>query len=737
MHRRASCRRARRANARATSRLPTPCGPWKRYACAGPSSSAASSRRFASCCSGNVDGHRTAARRAGRHAAALRPRRSPCTDADMPATPAVQTRRAATPSSGDVSLRRGETATADELAVAGVDAADEVGVLALDPVGPARRAARAPTSGSTQQHERQVGREPAGRGDVQLAHRLDARARARRPGRRATSRRSGRRRPTRRARAPAGSRARRARRARPRTAPPRPRRVISGPSRSSSRIRSPSGVPPGSRTATTSWPCARRPLREQRRLRRLAGAVDALERHEHAGGLRYGRMRAVVTGGAGFIGSNLVDRLVERGDEVVVVDDLSIGQAREPEPGATFVERDIRDGLDLGEADVVFHLAAQADVQTSVERPDHDAAVNVVGTVQVLEAARRGGRAGRLLVDRRRDLRRVRRARGRGLPAPAALAVRDREALRRAVPRRLEPHPRRGPRRAAVRERLRAAAGVEPRGRRRRDLPRADGARADDDTIFGDGGQTRDFVFVGDVVDALLAAVGHDGGVFNVGTRPRDERARPAPRVRRGRGQRGRAAASTRRASATCAARCSTSRAPSASSAGAPRRRSTTGCARRGSGSPRSAKDSAAGRRKTPGVDVPAASPQELIRPWRTATLVASIVAAIELVLLLGAGDAAAREAALARGAEPRDEPRRRVEADEAGGEEARARAARGRTGSAPVPKLTRAQTSVIVLNGNGRQRRRRRRARRGCTRSATRSPAPGTRAGRTTRRPS
>src|SRR5712692_9060572 len=102
-------------------------------------------------------------------------------------------------------------------------------------------------------------------------------------------------------------------------------------------------------------------------------------------------MRAVVTGGAGFIGSNLVDALVARGDEVVVVDDLSSGKREFVNPGASFVEGDIRDDLDLAGAEVVFHLAAQADVQTSVKRPDHDAEVNVVGTVKVVEAARAAG----------------------------------------------------------------------------------------------------------------------------------------------------------------------------------------------------------------------------------------------------------------------------------------------------------------------------------------------------------
>src|SRR3954470_11091748 len=98
-------------------------------------------------------------------------------------------------------------------------------------------------------------------------------------------------------------------------------------------------------------------------------------------------VRAIVTGGAGFIGSHLVDALVERGDEVTVVDDLSSGKREHLNPNARLEERDIRQGFDATGAETVFHLAAQADVQTSVKRPDYDAEVNVVGTVRVLEAA--------------------------------------------------------------------------------------------------------------------------------------------------------------------------------------------------------------------------------------------------------------------------------------------------------------------------------------------------------------
>src|SRR5262249_26498996 len=102
-------------------------------------------------------------------------------------------------------------------------------------------------------------------------------------------------------------------------------------------------------------------------------------------------MRAMVTGGAGFIGSHLVGALLARGDEVHVIDNLSTGSRDNLASAADLHELDIRDEALERLAtrlrpDVVFHLAAQADVGTSVERPAFDAEVNVVGTVRVLEA---------------------------------------------------------------------------------------------------------------------------------------------------------------------------------------------------------------------------------------------------------------------------------------------------------------------------------------------------------------
>jgi len=227
-------------------------------------------------------------------------------------------------------------------------------------------------------------------------------------------------------------------------------------------------------------------------------------------------MRALVTGGAGFIGSNLVDALLARGDEVVVVDDLSSGRRENLDPRAELREHDIREPFEV-DADAVFHLAAQADVQTSMRRPDYDAAVNVVGTVNVLAGALR---AGAQVV--------FASSGGAGygecpgpvdedfpfLPlSPYGIAKKCGEEYLAGWNR---IH---GSRHVA----LRFANVYGPR----QDSGLEGGvvaiflermARGEPTTIYGDGGQTRDFVFVGDVVDAVLASLGRSGGPYNIGT---------------------------------------------------------------------------------------------------------------------------------------------------------------------------------------------------------------------------
>ena len=109
-------------------------------------------------------------------------------------------------------------------------------------------------------------------------------------------------------------------------------------------------------------------------------------------------MKALVTGGAGFIGSNLVDALLARGDHVVVLDNLATGRRSNLDSalprGARLVVEDVRDAdlvgslLEQERPEVVFHLAAQMDVRVSAAKPVYDAEVNVIGTINMLEAAR-------------------------------------------------------------------------------------------------------------------------------------------------------------------------------------------------------------------------------------------------------------------------------------------------------------------------------------------------------------
>jgi UDP-glucose 4-epimerase len=228
-------------------------------------------------------------------------------------------------------------------------------------------------------------------------------------------------------------------------------------------------------------------------------------------------VRAIVTGGAGFIGSHLVDALVERGDEVVVVDDLSSGRRENVNPAARLEQRDIRAGFDALGADAVFHLAAQADVQTSMLRPAHDAEVNVVGTISVLEAAREVGAPVVFTSTGGAIYGECDGPAGEDAPrnpvSPYGIAKLCGEeyvrgwgrthGMRNVVLRLANVY---GPRQEAGLE-----GGVVSIFLERM-------ARGEEAVIFGDGGQTRDFVYVGDVVRALLAAAGQEGGVFNVGT---------------------------------------------------------------------------------------------------------------------------------------------------------------------------------------------------------------------------
>ena len=107
-------------------------------------------------------------------------------------------------------------------------------------------------------------------------------------------------------------------------------------------------------------------------------------------------LKALVTGGAGFIGSHLVDRLLQEGFQVSIIDDLSAGKLKNINPAATFYHSDISQAavdeiFSREKPDLVFHLAARVSVTYSAQNPVDNAEVNVIGTLRLLDAARRMG----------------------------------------------------------------------------------------------------------------------------------------------------------------------------------------------------------------------------------------------------------------------------------------------------------------------------------------------------------
>jgi len=245
-------------------------------------------------------------------------------------------------------------------------------------------------------------------------------------------------------------------------------------------------------------------------------------------------MQVLVTGGAGFIGSTLVDRLLAEGHAVDVVDDLSSGslanlaEARGDRAHHLKVHQvDIRDPavvelIGRREPEVVFHLAAQADVRVSVARPAFDAEVNVLGSINVLEGARIGGTRKIVFASSGGTI--------YGEPAPEDLPVKESHPQQP-----LSPY---GVAKRVVTDYLhvyRELHGLEFTSLAMANIygPRQDphgeagvvaifaGLLLDGRpcTIFGDGAQTRDFVYVDDAVDAFVRAADKGSGLLcNIGT---------------------------------------------------------------------------------------------------------------------------------------------------------------------------------------------------------------------------
>jgi UDP-glucose 4-epimerase len=246
-------------------------------------------------------------------------------------------------------------------------------------------------------------------------------------------------------------------------------------------------------------------------------------------------VRSLVTGAAGFIGSTLVDRLLEEGHQVTGVDNLSAGSpatnldsAHHKGPGRfTFVAADVRhpelsDVVARSNPDVVFHLAAQIDVRRSVDDPQHDARNNVLGTINLLEAIRRA------------QVPRIIYAASGGCRygAPTTLPATEDTAVDPLSPYAVA--------NVAGEFYMRAYAGMYGLAPICLALANVYGPRQDPHgqagvvtvfgssmisgrpiTIYGDGSATRDYVYVDDVVTAFLCAADAPVttiGTFNIGT---------------------------------------------------------------------------------------------------------------------------------------------------------------------------------------------------------------------------
>ena len=247
-------------------------------------------------------------------------------------------------------------------------------------------------------------------------------------------------------------------------------------------------------------------------------------------------MRVVVTGGAGFIGSTLVDVLVAAGHTVHVVDNLSSGsRANLAEATANAGDRLVLHELDVRAArctdviaelapEVVFHLAAQIDVRVSVQQPVLDAEINILGSLRVLEGARLGGTRKVVFASSGGTI--------YGEPDASVLPVDENHPQRPVSPY--------GVAKKVVSDYLFAYSALHGLDFTSLALANVYGPRQDphgeagvvaifcgrlldrqECTIFGEGDQTRDFVYVGDVADAFAraGASGVAGGlVINIGT---------------------------------------------------------------------------------------------------------------------------------------------------------------------------------------------------------------------------
>jgi UDP-glucose 4-epimerase len=236
-------------------------------------------------------------------------------------------------------------------------------------------------------------------------------------------------------------------------------------------------------------------------------------------------MRVLVTGGAGFIGSHLVEALAARGDEVAVLDDMSAGRPSRVPDQALVHKLSVTDAAALAAViaeirpEIICHLAARIDVRTSVANPADDAQVNIIGTVNVLEAARAVG--ARVLFGSTGAV-----IYGRDAPIPSLedvlpLPESPYGVAKNCAEQYVELYNRlHGTRHAVLRFANVYGPRQDPAGRVGVvAIFCAQALAGQRPMIYGDGRQTRDFVYVTDAVNAYLAAADRGRpGTWNIGS---------------------------------------------------------------------------------------------------------------------------------------------------------------------------------------------------------------------------
>lgn len=232
-------------------------------------------------------------------------------------------------------------------------------------------------------------------------------------------------------------------------------------------------------------------------------------------------MNILLTGGAGFIGSHIAEKYIEKGHNVTVVDNLSVGKKEWVHEEADFIEADITEEDDLDEIferkdfDIVNHHAAHNDAMSSLEKPVEDAENNIIGSIKLLEKIREN------------SVEKVIYASSGGLSygEPQNLPTTEEHEMKPVYPYGISKHSF-----EHYLELYRELYGLEFVTLRYGSVygPRATGGvimnfleaieNSEEPVIFGDGSQTRDFVHVKDVVDANLKSLEKGSGFYNIGT---------------------------------------------------------------------------------------------------------------------------------------------------------------------------------------------------------------------------